>query len=158
MNLLTEGTGTGLAIAAAAALVLIWVWLLLMGREDQYFFLDAKGVSISTYLPRPSKRQLAARLLPFSRLDQLGVAPDAAYGLFAGQRQIPWNYVKRVQLWHDKNRILLYAPAWWMQMAVTCPADQFDEAAGYMLEKLAKRKDVRIIHTPKELAPQDLPG
>ena len=72
---------------------------------------------------------------------------DDAFGFYLGERQIAWSEVKRVQIWHEKNRILLYAPRWWMQMAVNCPADEYEEAVSYVLAKLGKRKDVKIQHT-----------
>lgn len=133
--------GVGLAVIVAAG-----IWMVFAGSEMQYFFLDAKGVNLSTYLEQPKKYQLWMRGLPGHQLAE-GEAADP-YGVYLGDRQLPWTDVKRVQIWHDKNRILLYAPSWWMQMAVNCPADEFDEAVAYVIAKMGKRKDVKIQHTP----------
>jgi len=143
-RLLRSPTGTALIGTFAAAFVLTGIWLLACGSEDHYYFLDSKGIHLTIYVSDATPINRLARLIRHN--NHVG---DSA-GLYAGQKQLSWNEIKRVQVWRDKNRILIYAPAWWMQLAIMCPSDQFEEALTYIKAKLNRRKDVIIQYTPPE--------
>lgn len=145
-RLVGSSTGTALLLSLAVAVCVVCLYLCALGTEDHYYFFDNKGINLSVYVKDPT------RVKRFVRLVFKQVQSDETYGWFAGQRQISWTQIKRVQVWHDKCRIIIYAPAWWMQLSIACPPEQFHEALEYVKSKLGRKKDVQIQHTPPEMA------
>ncbi|MBQ2700033.1 MAG: hypothetical protein IJF65_02645 [Clostridia bacterium] len=148
-RLLRGSSGLTLLLILGITLLLVFLWLIGIGKETHYCFLDQKGVHVSCYVAQPSRMN---RLLRFKS----GSTHSDVYGLFAGQVQIQWTQIRRVQIWHDKKRILLYAPRWWLQLAITCPPDQFEGAIGFLKGKLGRRKDVVIQETPQSDAAESV--
>jgi len=148
-RLVGSATGTALMLGLAAAVFAVSIYLWALGTEDHYYFFDSKGINVSIFVKDAGKIRRYARLV-FKQVEC-----DESYGWFAGQRQVQWSQIKRVQIWHDKCKIIVYSPSWWMQMSITCPADQFPEAVAYVIGKLGKKKDVSIQHTPEEMSYAD---
>ena len=75
------------------------------------------------------------------------VTPDNPM-LLISQKEIAWKDITRVQLWPEKTLLLLYAPTWWLRLAVPCTPFTWEDALGMISDKLGRKKAVQL---PQEL-------
>lgn len=106
-----------------AMLAGLWLILLGQGRDLLDCVVDHKGVHITTYLMEPTALRLMLRLRSPALAHQAVTGP-AGTVLMVQTREIAWKEISRVQLWPEKATVLLYAPNWWMRLAVPCSAFQ----------------------------------
>ena len=74
--------------------------------------------------------------------------------LLIGQKELLWKDIARVQLWPEKTLILLYAPAWWMRLALPCTPFTYEDCLTFIQEKLGRKKGVML---PAELVAPPAP-
>lgn len=138
----------GLLALTAAGLLLAFI---LQGDDLQDCVVDGRGVHIQQYLPEPTALKLLLRLKSPRLLDGY----DPAEGiLLIGQKELAWKDIARVQLWPEKTLILLYAPAWWMRLALPCTPFTYEDCLTFIQEKLGRKKGVML---PAELAAPPAP-
>ena len=104
---------------------------------------DHKGVHITTYLMEPTALRLMLRLRSPALAHQAVTGP-AGTVLMVQTREIAWKEISRVQLWPEKATVLLYAPNWWMRLAVPCSAFQYEDVLEFMRDKVGRRKDLLL--------------
>lgn len=97
--------------------------------------MDHKGVHITTYLMEPTALRLMLRLRSPALAHQAVTGP-AGTVLMVQTREIAWKEISRVQLWPEKATVLLYAPNWWMRLAVPCSAFQYEDVLEFMRDKV----------------------
>ncbi len=125
---------TGLTGLLLAVLLLLFI---LQGEDLLDCVVDAQGLHVTTYLPRPTKMKMLLR----------GVRPEFEEDtglVFIRQRDIAWHDICRVQLWEEKNLALCYAPRYFLKLALPCTPFTWLDALAVMGEKLGKRKDIRL--------------
>ena len=138
MQLLTGAllpTVGGLMLGALAVLLLVFI---LQGDDVQDCVIDNTGLHVQQYLTNPTALKLLMHLKSPALLAQTG--PDGL--LLIGMKEIPWKEIRRVQLWHEKGLILLYAPAWWQRLCIPCTRETWLDALGFIRDKIGKKKDV----------------
>ena len=151
-RLLGSGLLTVLAILLGTAVGIVFLVLLLQGRELRDYTIDNRGVHETCYLPDPTPLKLLARLKSPALL--AGADPEAAAPVVRlSQRDISWRDVARVQLWPEKCMVLVYAPAWWMRVAVACTPFTWDDTLGLIRNKLGRKKKVLLPPTLVETRP-----
>ena len=128
-------TFAGLMLGALAVLLLVFI---LQGDDVQDCVIDNAGLHIQQYLPHPTALKLLLRLKSPKLLDQA----DESGLLLIGTKEIAWKELSRVQLWHEKGLILLYAPAWWQRLCIPCTRETWLDALAFIRNKIGKRKDV----------------
>lgn len=147
----------GLLLTMASLLVLIalllLVILLLQGMSVIDCVLDSKGVHVQEYLPFPTPLKLLMRLRSPALMEKADWASETPMVLVS-QREIPWRDVTRVQLWHEKQLILFYAPRWWMRAAVYATPSTWEDALSFIREKIGRKKAVDL---PDELIARPAP-
>ena len=138
----------GLLALTAAGLLLAFI---LQGDDLQDCVVDGRGIHIQQYLPEPTALKLLLRL----KSPRLLEGYDPAEGiLLIGQKELAWKDIARVQLWPEKTLILLYAPAWWMRLALPCTPFNYEDCLTFIQEKLGRKKGVML---PAELAAPPAP-
>lgn len=138
----------GLLALTAAGLLLAFI---LQGDDLQDCVVDGRGVHIQQYLPEPTALKLLLRL----KSPRLLEGYDPAEGiLLIGQKELAWKDIARVQLWPEKTLILLYAPPWWMRLALPCTPFTYEDCLTFIQEKLGRKKGVML---PAELAAPPAP-
>jgi len=128
-------TLTGLMIGLLAVLLLIFI---LQGDDLLDCVIDSTGCHVQQYLPDPTPLKLLLRLKPTSMLQSVGEENM----LLLSTRDIAWKDIRRVQLWPEKTMLLLYAPRWWMRVSLPCTPFTWDEALGFIRDRIGRRKDV----------------
>ncbi len=133
-QLLTGGlvpTLPGLLLGALAVLLLIFI---LQGDDLLDCVIDSSGLHVQQYLPQPTPLKLLARL----KSPQLLHQADESGVLLICSREIGWKEIRRIQLWHEKGLILLYAPAWWQRLSLPCTAATWSDALAFIRDKRGK--------------------
>ena len=125
-------------LLGGSALLLALV-LLLRGRDIQRCVMDNRGVEITTLLPEPNPVKLLLR----GRAPRVEATGAGEYPAVAVQR-LSWKDVARVQLWPEKHLILLYAPRYFLRLAIPCSLLTWADALDCVREKLGKKKKVRL--------------
>ncbi len=137
-TLLTQGLlPLILAVAAVmllAALAALWI----RGREEVQCVLDHQGVHVRVYQSRPGLVKRLFRLLP----DAVEADPLGRPVWKLEEKDIPWAMVKRVGLWADRDKILLYNPRFWLCMTVHALPDTYLDAAAFIYDHVKKRPGV----------------
>ncbi len=118
--------------------------LLLQGKEEIRFVIDQKGVHAKTYLLRPSAIKYWLRMQPVPAWLNSGKEP-----LPVGEKDVAWQELRRVQGWPDKEIILLYAPRWWLSMALYCLPGTYEEAVQFIYDHVKKRSQVKMAVPPQ---------
>ena len=143
---------TALWLLGAFVLVMLLV-LLLQGDTLIDCIIDSRGVHVQQYLLSPTPVKLMARLRSPALMQSID--PDAGEPMvLVGQKEIAWRDVARIQLWPEKQLILIYAPRWWMRLAIYAIPVNWDDTLDFIREKLGKKKDVIL---PYELTAQAPP-
>lgn len=138
----------GLLALTAAGLLLAFI---LQGDDLQDCVVDGRGIHIQQYLPEPTALKLLLRL----KSPRLLESYDPAEGiLLIGQKELAWKDIARVQLWPEKTMILLYAPAWWMRLALPCTPFTYEDCLTFIQDRLGRKKGVTL---PAELAAPPAP-
>ena len=138
----------GLLALTAAGLLLAFI---LQGDDLQDCVVDGRGIHIQQYLPEPTALKLMLRLKSPRLLERY----DPTEGiLLIGQKELLWKDIARVQLWPEKTLILLYAPAWWMRLALPCTPFTYEDCLTFIQEKLGRKKGVML---PAELVAPPAP-
>lgn len=91
----------------------------------------------------PTALRLMLRLRSPALAHQAVTGP-AGTVLMVQTREIAWKEISRVQLWPEKATVLLYAPNWWMRLAVPCSAFQYEDVLEFMRDKVGRRKDLLL--------------
>lgn len=146
-KLLTGGLITTVMMLLALIAFLLMIILRLQGDSVIDCILDSKGAHVQEYVPNPTPLKMMLRLRAPSLLDQTDWDCDAPMVLVS-QREIAWRDITRVQLWPEKQLILLYAPHWWMRIAIYATPQTWNDALCFIHEKIGKKKSVSI---PREM-------
>lgn len=130
-----------------AALLII---LLLQGDTLLDCIIDSRGVHVQQYLLNPTPIRLMARLRSPALMQNID--PDAQEPMvLIGQKEIAWRDVARIQLWPEKLLILVYAPRWWMRLAIYATPGCWHDTLAFIREKIGRKKGVIL---PYELTAQ----
>ena len=142
----------GVAVLGAAVLLLLFI---LQGDDILDCVVDSKGFHVQQYLPEPTPLKLVMRLKSPGLMRQVDAENPM---LLLSQREIAWKDIARVQLWPEKTLLLLYAPRWWLRVAVPCTPFTWEEALGMVSEKLGRKKAVDLppglVAPPRPKAPR----
>ena len=142
----------GVAVLGVAVLLLLFI---LQGEDILDCVVDSKGFHVQQYLPEPTPLKLLARLKSPALMRQVTMENPM---LLLSQREIAWKDIARVQLWPEKTLLLLYAPVWWLRLAVPCTPFTWEETLGMVSEKLGRKKGVQLpaqlVAPPKPKAPK----
>ncbi len=122
----------GLTVLLVAVLLLVFI---LQGEDVQDCVIDSKGIHVTTYLPEPTRLKLLLR-------GKSPVIPEDGGMALVQQQEILWKDIRRVQLWPEKTLLLLYAPTWWMRVALPCTPFTWVDALDFIREKIGRKKDV----------------
>lgn len=144
--MLAGGLAPALVGMLALGVALLTLVFILQGDDVLDCVADSRGIHVQQYLPDPTPVKLLARLKSPRRMAEL---TEDNPMLLVGQRELAWKDVARVQLWPEKNLLLLYAPAWWLRLAVPCTPFVWADALTMVTDKLGRKKSVRM---PRELA------
>ncbi len=106
---------------------------------------DSKGVHVRRFLPDPTPLKLLLRLRSPRLIREMEEGDDA---VLISTRDLPWKSMARVQLWPEKRLVLLYAPHWWMNLALYCTPFTWEDTLAYMRDKVGRKKDLLL---PREL-------
>ncbi len=140
-KLLGSGLLMTLAILLGTALGLVLLILAMQGTELADYVVDNRGIHETRYLPNPTALKLLARMKSPGLMNEAqGEIPVVKLG----EKTIAWKDVARVQLWPEKCMILVYAPAWWMRIAVACTPFTWEDTMGLIRNKLGKKKKVLL--------------
>ncbi len=145
-QLLTGDLPLLLGAMLGAAVLLTGLVLACQGTEVLEIAADKTGLTVTTLLPRPGMLSLLARLRSPALAGSASLRRE--YGLFLGEKKLPWKACRRVQLWPEKQMMLFYAPARWLQLAIPCDRTAWLDLGSLVREKLGKRRDVSL---PAEL-------
>ena len=137
----------GLLAGLVAVLLLLFI---LQGDDLLDCVIDSTGLHVQQYLASPTPFRLLLRL----RSPEMMAQTDDSGLLLISSRDIPWKDVRRVQLWPEKTMLLIYAPRWWMRLYLPCSPFVWEDALGFIRDKLGKRKDVIL---PPECIPAPAP-
>lgn len=143
-RLLTGGFTVGLLGALLLLLAVLLLVFILQGDDLLDCVVDSRGLHVQHYLPNPTAFRLLLRLRSPRLLETL----DEDNVLLISQKEILWKDIRRVQLWPEKTMILLYAPVWWMRLALPCTPFTYEDAMGLIRDKIGKKKNVAL---PPEL-------
>ena len=126
----------------AGIVLAVGLVLLLQGRHTCEISADKSGVTQRVLLADPG----AIRLLAHFRSPRLLGVPALRmeYGLLLEERHLAWKDIRRVQLWPEQGLVLLYAPRWWMRMAVPCDGEGWQEITALIAEKLGRSKHTSL--------------
>lgn len=142
-RLLSQGLLVTWGTLCLAALALLWLILLLQGHDLLDCVVDSKGVHVTTYLLNPTPLRLLLRMQPPALCHQAVPGPQGDL-LLLRTREVTWQEISRVQLWPEKATVLLYAPSWWMRLALPCSAFQYEAVLEFMRDKVGRRKDLLL--------------
>lgn len=153
----------GVAVFGVAVLLLLFI---LQGDDILDCVVDNKGFHVQQYLPEPTPLKLLARLKSPALMDRV---TEENPMLLLSQREIAWKDIVRVQLWPEKTLLLLYAPTWWLRLAVPCTPFTWEDALAMVSDKLGRKKAVdlpqQLVAPPKpkaaksrQLSMDDLPA
>jgi len=126
-----------------AVMLLVFI---LQGDDLLDCVIDSRGIHVQTYLPEPTALKLFLR----GKSAKMLSGEDM---LLIASREIAWKDVARVQLWPEKTMILLYAPRWWMRVALPCTPFTWEDALDFIREKIGKKKAVILPPECRQEAP-----
>ena len=116
------------------------------GKETVRFVFDRDGIHAYTYLNRPSALRLYSRFLTWASMNAMQKEELSMEGYHLVKRvDVLWTDIKRVRFWKENRQILLFKPAWWQALSVTCPLHEYEAAEAFLRKKLGRNKKVKII-------------
>ena len=143
--------GGGLLISLAGILGMLLALMLLVfilqGDDLLDCVIDGRGIHVQVYLPHPTALKLLLRGKSLRLMDS---GEDM---LLLSSREIAWKDIQRVQLWPEKNMILLYAPKWWMRVSLPCTPFTWEDALEFIREKIGRKKAVILPEECRQTAP-----
>lgn len=161
VQLMQGGLLTTLALLLALSGLLLLLILTLQGKDLCDCVVDSRGVHVQQYLVNPTPVKLLVRFRDprsMAQADQ-SVTPPV---LLIGSRELCWKDIARVQLWPEKTCVLLYAPAWWMRLALPCTPFTYPDVLDYMRDKVGRKKNLllprELVAPPKPRAPKAKPA
>ena len=117
----------------------VLVSLLLRGRVMARFVLDQKGAHVQMWQARPSLLLRILRITP-GRAD---TADPWGEGMrLLEEKHLPYASIKRVGLWPDRDKILLYNPRFFQTLALHCLPDTYDDSLRFLYDQVKKRPGV----------------
>ncbi|MDO4484268.1 MAG: hypothetical protein Q4C54_07525 [Clostridia bacterium] len=131
--------GALLAVVLLAAGVILY----LQGHDLTDCVVDSKGVHITRYLPDPTPFRLMLRCCPASAMEEMYEMDGTPYAVIS-RKEVAWSELERVQLWPEKNLVLLYAPRWWMRGTIACTPYTYDDVLEYMRDKVGRKKNLLL--------------
>lgn len=135
-----------LVLLLVTAFVLL-VILHLQGDDMIDCVVDSRGVHVQQYLPDPTPLKLLLRCRSPRLMQQADASGETPLVLIS-QRELAWRDIARVQLWPEKDLVLLYAPTWWMRLALYCTPFTWEDTLAYMRDKVGRKKSLLL---PREL-------
>lgn len=113
--------------------------LLVRGRVHANYVLDQKGVHVRLWQEKPS---LILRILHITpgKEDAAGLMGDGMRLL--EEKHLPYAIIKRVGVWPDRDKILLYNPRFFQAQAIHCLPDTYDDCLRFLYEQVKKRPGV----------------
>ena len=147
--LLTGGLLITLAGILGMVLSIMLLVFILQGDDLLDCAVDSRGIHVQQYLPEPTALKLLLRGKSPRLLQTMG--DDNLLMLSA--REIAWKDIQRVQLWPEKTMILLYAPKWWMRVALPCTPFTWADTLAFIREKIGKKKAVTLPKECRQAAP-----
>ena len=126
------------------AAVLTGLVLFLQGPDVLDILVDSKGVHLDVCLPRPTTLRLLARF----RSPDLPAGEDGM--VLISHTDLAWAQIRRIQLWPDKNTVLLYRTLGFLTLAVPCTPFTYGPMTDMLRDKLGKKEGVRM---PRTLRP-----
>ena len=143
--------GGGLLVSLAGILGMLLALMLLVfilqGDDLLDCVIDGRGIHVQVYLPHPT----ALKLLLRGKSPRLMDSGEDM--LLLSSREIAWKDIQRVQLWPEKNMILLYAPKWWMRVSLPCTPFTWADALEFIREKIGRKKTVILPEECRQTAP-----
>ena len=137
---------TGIMGMILAVMLLVFI---LQGEDLLDCVIDSRGIHVQQYLSNPTAMKLILRGKSPRMLEALG--EDNL--LLLSSREIAWKDIQRVQLWPEKNMILLYAPRWWMRVSLPCTPFTWEDALEFIRDKIGKKKAVILPEECRQAAP-----
>ena len=135
---------SGIVIMILAVLLLVFI---LQGDDLLDCVVDSRGIHVQTYLPQPTALKLLLRGKSASLM------AEGEEVLLISSREIAWKDIQRVQLWPEKAMILLYAPKWWMRVALPCTPFTWVDALDFIRDKIGKKKAVILPEVCRQNTP-----
>ena len=135
---------TGILGMVLALMLLVFI---LQGDDLLDCVIDGRGVHVQVYLPHPT----ALKLLLRGKSPRLMDSGEDM--LHLSSREIAWKDIQRVQLWPEKNMLLLYAPKWWMRVSLPCTPFTWEDALDFIREKIGRKKAVILPEECRHSAP-----
>ena len=135
---------TGILGMVLALMLLVFI---LQGDDLLDCVIDGRGIHVQVYLPHPT----ALKLLLRGKSPRLMDSGEDM--LHLSSREIAWKDIQRVQLWPEKNMILLYAPKWWMRVSLPCTPFTWEDALDFIREKIGRKKAVILPEECRQSAP-----
>lgn len=139
----SQGFFWTLLLALGALLLMTLALLALQGPERVRYQLDAKGAHAAVYVRAGRPLALYARLTTPETAQALQAeAPEhlPEGWLYLRSTHVAWPAVRRARTWPETRTLLLYAPAFWLALAIRCDAATFAEAEAYIQKKAPKKK------------------
>lgn len=148
-----------LLLLLVTAFVLLVV-LHLQGDDVIDCVVDSRGVHVQQYLTAPTPLKLLLRCRSPRLMQQTDASGETPLVLIS-QKELAWKDIARVQLWPEKNLVLLYAPTWWMRLALYCTPFTWEDTLAYMRDKVGRKKNLllprELVAPPKPKAPKAKP-
>ena len=145
--------GGGLIVSLLGMMVMLLALMLLVfilqGDDLLDCVVDSRGIHVQKYLPNPTALKLLLRGKSPRMLEALG----SDNLLLVSSAEIAWKDIQRVQLWPEKTMILLYAPKWWMRVALPCTPFTWEDTLDFIREKIGKKKAVTLPEECRQAAP-----
>ena len=137
-TLLAQGFIELMLVLTATLLVLVLMILMYKGRVEARYVLDHKGAHVQLWQVRPPWiRRLFHRMSEAARFDDAG---DGTWMM--EEKHLSWAALKRVGVWPDRDKILLYNPRFFMTLALHCLPENYDDSLRYIYSFVKKRPDV----------------
>ncbi len=130
-------------LALGTLLLLTFALLALQGPERVRYQLDAKGAHAAIYVRAGRPLALYARMTTPETAQALQAeAPEhlPEGWLYLRSTHVAWPALRRVGVWPETRTLLLYAPSFWLALAIRCDVATFAEAEVYIRRRVPKKK------------------
>ncbi len=154
-QVLKNGTLLSMVLLLLVSALVTLLVLHLQGDDLIDCVVDSRGVHVCRYLPEPTPMKLLLRLRSPHLIQEMEEGDDA---ILISAHEILWKDMARVQLWPEKRLVLIYAPHWWMNLALYCTPFTWEDTMQYMRDKVGRKKNLllprELIAPPKPKAPR----
>ncbi len=122
--------------------------LLARGRVHANYVLDQKGIHVRLW---QDKTSLLLRILHITPGKEDPTGPMGEGMRLLEEKHLPYAFIKRVGVWPDRDKILLYNPRFFQTQAIHCLPDTYDDCLRFLYEQVKKRPGVmQPPHAPQE--------